>query len=195
MREYRIEKAFEEVELNKKLAAEQIELEKRKEEAIQKARLDGLQGAASVLDALAGLMKQGSDAQKAFALASIAADSAKAISATILEARNTAKNMTQMGVPAPFPQIAAGAVYASGVAMVLNNIKKAKDILNGGNMSASAGGGGGGIPPAAPVMTPITGGALPDEQQFGGMGRVYVLEGDITKTQTRVRRLRNTSVV
>ena len=195
MREYRIERAFEEVELNKKLAAEQIELEKRKEEAIQKARLDGLQGAANVLDALAGLMKQGSDAQKAFALASIAADSAKAISATILEARNTAKNMTQMGVPAPFPQIAAGAVYASGVAMVLNNIKKAKDILNGGNMSASAGGGGGGIPPAAPVMTPITGGALPDEQQFGGMGRVYVLEGDITKTQTRVRRLRNTSVV
>jgi hypothetical protein len=30
---------------------------------------------------------------------------------------------------------------------------------------------------------------------FAGMGRVYVLEGDITKTQTRVRRVRNVSVV
>ena len=138
-------------------------------------------------------MKQGSDAQKAFALAAIAADSAKAVVATIVEARNTAKNLTQLGVPPPFPQVAAGAVYASGIAMVLNNVKRAKDVLNGGNISA--GGGVGGIPPAAPAMTPITGGALPDEQQFGGMGRVYVLEGDITKTQTRVRRLRNTSVV
>jgi hypothetical protein len=27
------------------------------------------------------------------------------------------------------------------------------------------------------------------------MGKVYVLEGDITKTQTRVRRVRNVSVV
>jgi hypothetical protein len=193
MREYRIEKAFEELELNKKLAEEQIQLEQRKEEAIQQARLNGLQGAASVLDALAGLMKQGSDAQKAFALAAIAADSAKAVVATIVEARNTAKNLTQMGVPPPFPQVAAGAVYASGIAMVLNNVKRAKDVLNGGNISA--GGGVGGIPPAAPSFAPTAGGALPDEQQFGGMGRVYVLEGDITKTQTRVRRLRNTSVV
>lgn len=192
MREFRIEKAFEEVEIYKKLTAEQIELEKKKEEALQQLRLNGLQSASNVLDALAGLMKQGSDAQKAFALAAIAADSAKAVVATIVEARNTAKNMTQMGIPAPIPQIAAGAVYASGIAMVLNNVKRAKDVLNGGNISA---GGGGGTPPSAPAMAPISGGSLPDEQQFGGMGRVYVLEGDITKTQTRVRRLRNTSVV
>jgi len=194
MREFRIEKAFEEVEINKKLAAEQIENEKRKEEAIQQARLTGLQGAADVLNSLAGLMKEGSDAQKAFALAAIAADSAKAISSTIVEARATAANMTKMGVPPPFPQIAAAGVYASGVAMVLNNIRKAKDILRGGNVSPS-GGGGFGATPTAPTLTPTVGGSLPDEQQFGGMGRVYVLEGDITKTQTRVRRLRNTSVV
>jgi len=194
-RQIRIDNALEDLEANKKRAEEEIELEKRKQEAIQAARLGGLQGAADVFNALSGLMKEGSDAQKAFALAAIAADSAKAISATILEARNTAKNLTQMGVPAPLPQIAAGAVYASGVAMVLNNVKRAKDILKGGNVSGGGGGGTGGAVPMAPSFTPTAGGALPEEGQFGGMGRVYVLEGDITKTRTRVRRLRNTSVV
>jgi hypothetical protein len=158
-------------------------------------RMQGLQAASDVLNAMAGLMKEGSDAQKAFALAGIAVDTARAISSTIVEARNTAKNMSW--VPSPGPQIAAAAVYASGLAQVLNNAKRARDILRGGG-SGSVGGGGGGMGAvgAAPSpMTPLTGGALPEEGQFGGMGRVYVLEGDITKTQTRVRRLRNTSVV
>jgi hypothetical protein len=72
-------------------------------------------------------------------------------------------------------------------------VARAKALIKG-----SGGGGGGGgaaAAPAAPSFAPTVGGGLPDEQQFGGMGRVYVLEGDITKTQTRVRRLRNTSVV
>jgi hypothetical protein len=179
----------------KEIGDKQKEDEKRKEEAIQNIRMSGLQGASDVLNSLSGLMKEGSDAQKAFALAGIAVDTARAISSTIVEARNTAKNMSW--VPSPGPQIAAAAVYASGLAQVLNNAKRAKDILRGGG-SGSVGGGGGGMGAvgAAPSpMTPLTGGTLPDEQQFGGMGRVYVLEGDITKTQTRVRRLRNTSVV
>jgi hypothetical protein len=66
--------------------------------------------------------------------------------------------------------------------------------MKAGSGSGASGGGAAGVP-AAPSFTPTAGGALPEEGQFGGMGRVYVLEGDITKTQTRVRRLRNTSVV
>lgn len=90
-------------------------------------------------------------------------------------------------------QIAAGIAIAGGLARVAA-ISKTKFQSKGAPGAPNAGGGGGGTP-AAPALTPIVGGALPDEQQFGGMGRVYVLEGDITKTQTRVRRLRNTSVV
>ena len=179
----------------KEIGDKQKEDEKRKEEAIQNIRMSGLQGASDALNALSGLMKEGSDAQKAFAIAAIAADTAKAISSTIVEARNTARNLTAMGVPAPGPQIAGAAVYASGLAMVLNNAKRARDILRGGNASGGGGGSIGAVGAAPAAMTPLTGGTLPDEQQFGGMGRVYVLEGDITKTQTRVRRLRNTSVV
>jgi hypothetical protein len=79
--------------------------------------------------------------------------------------------------------------------MVLSNAKRARDILRGGTASGGGGGSVGAVGAAPGAMTPLTGGALPEEGQFGGMGRVYVLEGDITKTQTRVRRLRNTSVV
>ena len=179
----------------KEIGDKQKEDEKRKEEAIQSIRMSGLQGASDALNALSGLMKEGSDAQKAFAIAAIAADTAKAISSTIVEARNTARNMTAMGVPAPGPQIAGAAVYASGLAMVLSNAKRARDILRGGSASGGGGGSVGAVGAAPGAMTPLTGGALPEEGQFGGMGRVYVLEGDITKTQTRVRRLRNTSVV
>lgn len=179
----------------KEIGDKQKEDEKRKEEAIQSIRMSGLQGASDALNALSGLMKEGSDAQKAFAIAAIAADTAKAISSTIVEARNTARNMTAMGVPAPGPQIAGAAVYASGLAMVLSNAKRARDILRGGSASGGGGGSIGSVGAAPGAMTPLTGGALPEEGQFGGMGRVYVLEGDITKTQTRVRRLRNTSVV
>jgi hypothetical protein len=74
-------------------------------------------------------------------------------------------------------------------------MSRAKAILKGGSGGSGGGGGMGAVGAAPSPMTPLTGGALPEEGQFGGMGRVYVLEGDITKTQTRVRRLRNTSVV
>ena len=194
-REFKVETALEWLEESKKNAAAEIELEQRKQDAIQAARLGGLQGASDVFNALSGLMKEGSDAAKAFALAGIAADTAKAISATIAEARNSAATMTAMGIPPPGPQIAAAGIYASGLAMVLNNAKRARDILRGGSASGGGGGSVGAVGAAPGAMTPLTGGSLPEEGQFGGMGRVYVLEGDITKTQTRVRRLRNTSVV
>ena len=187
MREYRIEKAFEEVELNKKLAAEQIEVEKRKEEAIQQARIAGLQNAANVLGSLGALMKEGSDEAKAFGLLQIAVDTATALTQAQANAMSpTPDNVATGG-------IAGFAKYAAYVGIILSNVARAKALLktsSGGTGNVGAAG-----VPAAPSFAPTAGGALPDEQQFGGMGRVYVLEGDITKTQTRVRRLRNTSVV
>jgi hypothetical protein len=90
--------------------------------------------------------------------------------------------------------IAAALAIASGIARV----KKIEQTKFESKSGAAGGGGGGGNNPSAPNTTPVTGGLLPDMEQpggFAGMGRVYVLEGDITKTQTRVRRVRNVSVV
>jgi hypothetical protein len=194
MREYRIERAFEEVEINKKLAAEQIELEKQKAEAIKQAQQQSIQltaqGFASIAelaDAFAG--KSEEQQRKAFEIKK-QASIAQAIVETIGAAQSAYASQIAITTPdAPIrAAIAAGLALAAGIARV-RKIEQTPFEAKGVDTA------GGGATPPAPTFTPITGGTLPDEQQFGGMGRVYVLEGDITKTQTRVRRLRNTSVV
>lgn len=157
------------------------------EKAKRAAEISTLESASSIIGSLGQLFGQSEKEQKAFGLAQIAVDTARALTSAQANATSpTADNIATGG--------AAGfAKYAGYVAIILSNVARAKALIKG-----SGGGGGGGgaaAAPAAPSFAPTVGGGLPDEQQFGGMGRVYVLEGDITKTQTRVRRLRNTSVV
>lgn len=157
------------------------------EKAKRAAEMATLESASSIIGSLGQLFGESEKSQKAFGLAQIAVDTAKALTAAQANAMApTPDNVATSG--------AAGfAKYAGYVAIILSNVARARALIKG-----SGGGGGGGAAaaaPAAPSFAPTAGGGLPDEQQFGGMGRVYVLEGDITKTQTRVRRLRNTSVV
>jgi hypothetical protein len=157
------------------------------EKAKRAAEMATLESASSIIGSLGQLFGESEKSQKAFGLAQIAVDTAKALTAAQANAMApTPDNVATSG--------AAGfAKYAGYVAIILSNVARARALIKG-----SGGGGGGGgsaAAPAAPSFAPTVGGGLPDEQQFGGMGRVYVLEGDITKTQTRVRRLRNTSVV
>ena len=158
------------------------------EKAKRAAEMATLESASSIIGSLGQLFGQSEKEQKAFGLAQIAVDTAKALTAAQANAMApTPDNVATSG--------AAGfAKYAGYVAIILSNVARARALIKG---SGGGGGGGGGAAaaPAAPSFAPTVGGGLPDEQQFGGMGRVYVLEGDITKTQTRVRRLRNTSVV
>ena len=158
------------------------------EKAKRAAEIATLESASSIIGSLGQLFGQSEKEQKAFGLAQIAVDTARALTSA------------QANAMAPTPDnVATGGVsgfakYAAYVGIILSNVARAKALLK---TSSGGGGGGGGAAgtPTAPSFAPTTGGGLPDEQQFGGMGRVYVLEGDITKTQTRVRRLRNTSVV
>jgi hypothetical protein len=190
--EYEQKRIKEQNEFKAKQRAEELKAEQDKESAILAAKQAGFQASSQLFSAAADLAREGSALQKGLALTSIAIDTARAVSATVVEARNTAA--AYQGVPAPFPQIAAAAVYASGITMVMSNIRRAKQLLNGGG-SFSPSGGGASVG-AAPSFAPTTFGELPDEAtNMAGMGRVFVLEGDITKTQGRVRRLRNTSVV
>lgn len=158
------------------------------EKAKQEAQMATVNEAANAISALGGLLKEGSDAAKAAALLDIAIKTGVGFAQGLDIAQKGAAG-TGPAAPYAFPIF-----YAQQIAAVLGAVSRAKSILKGGSGGGSTGGGVSATP-SAPTFTPITGGALPDEQQFGGMGRVYVLEGDITKTQTRVRRLRNTSVV
>lgn len=172
------------------IAQREEEATKATEAAKRQMRLDTLSSVSSILGSLADLAGENEKTQKAFALAQIATDTAIALSNASASAFSPASpdNAVTGG-------LAGVAKYASFVAIILSNAARARQILKGGG----AGGAGGNAPatPNAPQTTPITGGTLPDTEagQFAGMGRVYVLEGDITKTQTRVRRVRNVSVV
>lgn len=148
-----------------------------------------LQATYDSLAALQGILKEGSDAAKAAALLDIAIKTGVGFAQGLDIAQKGAAG-TGPAAPYAFPVF-----YAQQVAAVLGAVSRAKAILKGGGSGGAGGGGGRVSVPSAPALAPTAGGTLPDEQQFGGMGRVYVLEGDITKTQTRVRRLRNTSVV
>jgi len=148
-----------------------------------------LQATYDSLAALQGILKDGSDAAKAAALLDIAIKTGVGFAQGLDIAQKGAAG-TGPAAPYAFPIF-----YAQQIAAVLGAVSRAKAILKGGSGGGGSTGSGGVSVPSAPALAPTAGGTLPDEQQFGGMGRVYVLEGDITKTQTRVRRLRNTSVV
>jgi hypothetical protein len=131
--------------------------------------------------------------RKAFEIRKKAA-MAQAVVETIAAAQSAYASQIVPGDPSSPVRgaIAAALALASGIARV-RKIEQTPFEAKGGS---GGGGGATGTPAQSPgAAVPLTGGALPEEGQFGGMGRVYVLEGDITKTQTRVRRLRNTSVV
>lgn len=182
------------VDIEKDIAAKKKDIydkDKKAKEDVEKAKRDAelatLQSASQILGSLGQLFGENEKSQKAFGLAQIAVDTATALTQAQANAMSpTPDNVATGG-------IAGFAKYAAYVGIILSNVARAKALLKGGG-GGTSGGGTAGTPPA-PSFAPITGGSLPDEQQFGGMGRVYVLEGDITKTQTRVRRLRNTSVV
>jgi hypothetical protein len=162
---------------------------KAAQQATIKLTADGFAMIAEMATTFAGQSEE--QQKKAFEIKK-AASIAQAIVETYMAAQSAYASQLSIATPdAPIrASVAAGLAIASGLARV-SAIQKTKFDSKGGT---GGGGGGGGVAPA-PSFTPTAGGALPEEGQFGGMGRVYVLEGDITKTQTRVRRLRNTSVV
>jgi hypothetical protein len=172
----------------KEIKDKEVEDTKKAEEAKRQMQMDTLTSVSSILGSLGDLAGENEKAQKAFGLAQIATDTAIALSNAQASAMSPVSpdNAATGG-------LAGIAKYATYVAIILANAARARAILKGGGGGASGGAAAVGSAPAPAV--PLTGGALPEEAQFGGMGRVYVLEGDITKTQTRVRRLRNTSVV
>ena len=207
-RETRIERTFQDIEDYKKNLEEQIKLEKEaadKKDEIRQKQIEYEKNAAEqrmqiaangfavigqLADAFAG--KSEEQQRKAFEI-NKKASIAQAIVETIGAAQSA--YASQMAIKTPDAPIRAAIAAAVAIASGVARVRKIEQTpfeakgLNGG------GGGNQNVPNAPAPLTPLTGGTLPDEQQFGGMGRVYVLEGDITKTQTRVRRLRNTSVV
>jgi hypothetical protein len=165
----------------KKNAEEIIKQEKAKQEAkdtLYKASID-------LANSIAALAGEQTKTGKAIALSVIAADTAMAISGAL--------NVTQKPSPDNIATggLAGAAKYIGLAAMILTNAKKARDILKGGQPSAPTAmqSSGGGLPQMAAPQISST---LP--QVSGFEQRVYVTEGDISRTQGRVASLKKVSV-
>jgi hypothetical protein len=173
--------AAKEKEISDKAAADKI----KNEEAVQNAKQNLYKASIDLANSIAALAGEQTKTGKAIALSVIAADTAMAISGAL--------NVTQKPSPDNVATggLAGAAKYIGLAAMILTNAKKARDILKGGQPSAPTGmqSSGGGMPQMAAPQISST---LPQVSGFDQ--RVYVTEGDISRTQGRVASLKKVSV-
>ena len=173
--------AAKELEISDKATADKI----KNEEAVQQAKQSLYKASIDLANSIAALAGEQTKTGKAIALSVIAADTAMAISGAL--------NVTQKPSPDNVATggLAGAAKYIGLAAMILTNAKKARDILKGGQPSAPTGmqSSGGGMPQMAAPQISST---LP--QVSGFEQRVYVTEGDISRTQGRVASLKKVSV-
>lgn len=179
-------KAAETIALKKKTDDELVKQEAATQAAMVQARQAGLDSTSQLLGALASNYATWQKENRDLAIAQVLVDEAKAIAATIAGATQAA---AAGGPAAPF---LVGAYIASGLATVAANFKRVKDILKSYETANT--------PPAstAPGFNPINSSFLPGSDEVAGSMRdmrVYVLEGDITRTQGKQQRNRNVSVI
>jgi hypothetical protein len=156
--------------------------------AIKQSKQDLFNASMALANSVIGLVGEQTAAGKALALGTIAADTAMSISNAMATTSSPASpdNLATGG-------IAGVAKYIALAAMILNNAKRAKDILKGGQPSASSGAGqmsGGGIPQ---MSAPNISSSLPSVSGFDT--KVFVTEGDIRRTTDRVDSTKKVSVV
>jgi hypothetical protein len=135
--------------------------------------------------------------QKAQALVQIGIDTAKAISALVAASQANPANAVTGG-------LAGIAQFASGIAQILTNVAKAKQLLTSPNASASGGGGGGSstsaaVPSVAPQVNLFGQGnnmnnlsaAQPNDQSI--TVTAVVSETEITATQNKIKGIKQMS--
>lgn len=162
---------------------------------IRDARLLIAKSTVDSLNSLATLTIDNQDklakVRKGIALVEIAVDTGMAISSLNAEAAKVSAQMA--GVLGPATPIFTASYYAQGIARILANVAKAKQILSTKNASVGSMGGSGASPNiSTPTPQMVSGSSLPQDTQGG---KVYVLEGDIRRTQQRVGMNRGVSVV
>jgi hypothetical protein len=180
-----IENKKKEAEVVTAIAAKSAEDRIKSEQAVQQAKESLYKASIDLANSIAALAGEQTKTGKAIALSVIAADTAMAISGAL--------NVTQKPSPDNVATggLAGAAKYIGLAAMILTNAKKARDILKGGQPSApspmqSSGGG------MAQMAAPRVSSTLPQVNGFDQ--RVYVTEGDISRTQGRVASLKKVSV-
>ena len=171
----------------KKVAAAQIAAD----EAVKKSKLETVSAIGGAIGALGGLMKEGSKAAKATALAEIAVNTGVGFANALRIAQQGGMGT---GVAAPYT---TPIFYATQIMAVLSAAAQAKAILGAGG-GGGGGGGGGSIPtPSAQTPAPqmmqgafeLGGGVEPEP------ARAYVVSDDITANQNKLAIIRRRATI
>lgn len=160
---------------------QELAAEKANQDALKAAREAGFNSTSQLLGSISQLFEEGSAKQKAFAIAQVLVDEAKAIAGVIAGASQAA------AATGPAAPIAFAAYVAAGLATVASSFKKVKDILGTSSQTGQV--------TAPKALSPVTESFTGGSDEIGGSMRVYVTEGDISKTQSKVARNRNVSVI
>ena len=158
----------------------------RNDAAIKQSKQDLYAASVDLANAVIGLAGEQTKTGKILAVSVIAADTAMALTAALKVSQSPSPDNLATG------GLAGAAKYVGLAAMILTNAKKARDILKGGQPSASAPAqmNGGGMPQMA---APKVSSTLPSVSGFDT--KVFVTEGDIRRTTDRVDSTRKVSVV
>ena len=187
-------------EANKKSIQERIDAEKAKAEALQSIEQSIYDGAAALGQIFINDSKKLERFQKAQALVQIGIDTAKAISALVAASQQNPANAVTGG-------LAGVAQFASGIAQILTNIAKAKQLLTNPQATGgvSGGGGGGASASSVPAVTPQVNlfGQNNNANTFSSQGSVesnqslvvtaVVSETEMTATQNKIKGIKELS--
>ena len=169
---------------------EEYRTRKKQEEADKRKQIeqDLFNASQDLANAIISLAGEQSKIGKGIALAQVAADTARALSGALANSNSpTADNVATGG-------LAGIAKYITLAATILTNAKRARDIIKSGNTSYSTASPS--LPSATVANATIRSSSLPQSENILATNRkVYVLEGDITRTQRRAATNQNVSVL
>lgn len=174
----------EENNYNQKLNDEQVKYGNQQLQFDKLVKKELYNNSIQLANAVIALAGEQSKLGKGIALASIAADTGVALSSALRNSQSpTPDNVATGG-------LAGVAKYIALAATILTNVKRARDIVKSGNTSLGSFSSSPNISTPTPQM--VSGSSLPEDTTGG---KVYVLEGDIRRTQQRVGMNRGVSVV
>jgi hypothetical protein len=139
----------------------------------------------SIFGELAGLAKQGSNIQKAFAITQVAIDTATAISGLTAISFSPANPANKINPLAPYIQL------ATGTAKIISSMSRVKQILGSGVQVAPPTTGGG---PTANLGIGATQGTQQNIQAQSTY-KVVVVDSDITKMQDKTKKVNAISTI
>jgi hypothetical protein len=169
----------------KAINKESVDYQKMLDETLKQSKVELLGAIGSIFGELAGLSKQASGIQKAFALTQVAIDTATAISGLTSISFSAANPANKVNPLAPYIQLAAG------TAKIISNMSRVKSILGSGvNVAPPTTGGG--------INSNLGIGATQGTQtnvQAQSTYKVVVVDSDITKMQDKTKKVNAISTI